>query len=96
MTTIYTKTIYEISSGGNGGEKDTPSRYFGPSNMADACVKFSERVIELDRDPTVGAAWVHFKRLPDGIYPEGQFLVGWTKVSNERPTPDGALSPDEV
>lgn len=92
---MYDKTIFEVSSGGHVGDK-VPARYFGPGDMADACVRFSERVIELDRDPVVGAAWVQLTRLPDSIYPNGLQLAAWTKVSNERPTSDGALTPDSV
>lgn len=94
MTTIYPRTIYEVSSGGHRAGEEMPTRYFGPCEMADACVRFAELVIDLDRDPMVGGAWVHFKRLPDSIYPAGQGLAYWTKVSNERPTPEGELSPD--
>jgi hypothetical protein len=93
--TVHKITIFELSSGGRDGEK-TPTRYFGPCDMADACVRFSERVMDLDGDPKVGGAWVHLKRLPDSIYPEGQTLVAWTKVSNERPTSEGMLSPEAI
>jgi hypothetical protein len=93
--TVHQQTIFELSSGGRDGEQ-TPTRYFGPCDMADAAVRFSERVIDLDRDPEVSGAWVHLKRLPDSVYPEGQWLVSWTKVSNERPTIEGALSPETV
>jgi len=92
---LYDKTIFELSSGGRDGEQ-VPTRYFGPCDMADACVRFSERVLDLDRDPSVGGAWVHLKRLPDSVYLQGMWLASWTKVSNERPTIEGALSPEAV
>lgn len=91
----YSKTIYELTSGGRDG-RGIPARYFGPSEHADACVRAAELILDLDRDDSVGGAWVHLKRLPDGIYADGLPLLYWTKVSNERPTTEGALSPEAV
>lgn len=94
MTKIYDRTIFELTWGA--GIISTQPRHFGPCNMADAAVRFSERVVELDRDPLIGAAWVRLKRLPDSIYPKGLDLVYWTKTSNERPTIEGAFYPEDV
>lgn len=91
---MYDRTIYELTSGGDG--KEAPARYFGPCDHTDACVRTAERILELDRNDEVGGAWVHLRRLPDSIYPEGQHLIGWTKTSNERPTREGELSPNDV
>ena len=90
---IYSKTIFELTSSGKDG-RNVPPRYFGPNKISDACVRFSEAVVSLDSDPSVGGGWVALKRLPDNIYPEGMHLLHWTKTSNERPTSDGALSPE--
>lgn len=65
----YPVTIYELSWGANGPEQ---VRYFHCGNSSDVCVRFSERVVELDRDPKIGGAWVHLSRLPDSIFPEGK------------------------
>lgn len=87
----YPMTIYELSS--SDGE---PTRYFGPSEHTDACVRASERILDLDRDASVGGGYVHLKRLPDSIYPDGVTLLAWTKTSNERPTLMGAVSVEEL
>lgn len=89
----YGRTIYELTSGGRDG-RGIPPRYFGPSEHPDACVRAAELILDLDRDDNVGGAWVHLKRLPDSIYPQGMPLVMWTKVSNERPTAEGAATPE--
>lgn len=85
------KTIYELTYGSNSGTGE--ARYFDPFEQSDAAVRTAERILELDRDEAVWAGWVHLKRLPDSIYPEGMTLISWTKTSNERPTAEGRLAP---
>ena len=85
------KTIYELTYGSNCGTGEP--RYFDPFEQCDAAVRTAERIIELDRDDSVWAGWVHLKRLPDSIYPEGLCLIAWTKCSNERPTSEGRAEP---
>lgn len=89
----YPVTIYKLSWGSNGPEQ---VRYFHCVNASDVCVRFSERVVELDRDPAVGGAWVCLARLPDSIYPDGMHLMAWTKTSDESPTRNGVATPDEA
>lgn len=89
----HSRTIYELTSGGRDG-RGIPPRYFGPGEHPDACVRAAELILELDRDDSVGGAWVHLRRLPDGIYRDGVHLLAWTKVSNERPTVEGATTPE--
>jgi hypothetical protein len=81
-------TTYELTWGCNG--KPTQTRYFDQFEQCDAVVRLSERVLEMDRDPEIYAAYASLKRLPDSIYPEGECLVAWTKTSDERPTAEGA------
>ncbi len=84
-------TIYELTWGSDRGHKG--ARYFRPEDQASAATRFADRVVELDRDSLVGAAWVHLKRLPDSVCPEGQTLVAWTKISDEgRGTHPGHLT----
>lgn len=85
------KTIYELTYGSNAGTGE--ARYFDPFELPDAAVRTAERILELDRDDAVWAGWVHLKRLPDSIYPDGHCLIAWTKTSNERPTSKGRLAP---
>lgn len=85
------KTIYELTFGSNTGTG--AARYFDPFEQCDSAVRTAERILELDRDESVWAGWVHLKRLPDSIYPEGLTLISWTKCSNERPTSEGRLAP---
>lgn len=85
------KTIYELTYGSNTGAGEP--RYFDPFEQCDAAVRTAERILELDRDDSVWGGWVHLKRLPDSIYPEGLCLISWTKCSNERPTSEGRLEP---
>lgn len=92
---MYDRTIYELTSGGRHSQPEQ-ARYFGPCNASDAFVRASERILDLDHDDSVGGAWVHLKRLPDSIYPEGLPLIYWTKTSNESPTSDGELAPSGV
>ena len=84
------RTIYELTHGSNSGTGE--ARYFDPFEQCDAAVRTAERILELDRDEAVWAGWVHLKRLPDSIYPEGMTLISWTKTSNERPTAEGRLT----
>lgn len=84
-------TTFKLSSGANGRTHE--DRYFPAFLEADAWVRFSERLLDLDRDPEIDAAWVSMERLPDSIYPEGQHLAAWTKCSNEGPTSEGTLAP---
>ena len=91
---IYSSTIYKLTHGNGLGEKAEP-RYFNVFSSNDASTRFAEQVVEYDKDPKVSAAWVHLERLPDRIYPEGQFILAWTKTSDERPTEEGSLTPEE-
>lgn len=84
-------TIYELSWGA-GGHIREQRRYFRPENQTDAVVRLAERVLEMDRNPAIFAAWATLKRLPDSIYPEGLTLVSWTKTSDERPTEEGSMT----
>lgn len=93
-TKVYDKTIFEVSLGSN--VSDTEMRYFGPTELPDAAVAFSEAVVFMDAIDEYQSAWVALKRLPDSIYPEGVHILHWTKVSNERPHSLGALSPDDI
>lgn len=83
-------TVYELTCG---AEALSPrARYFSAHEYNDAVVRFSDRVTQFDRDPDVSAAWVHLKRLPDGLFPQGETVAAWTKTSDESPTAEGAFS----
>jgi hypothetical protein len=90
---IYSSTIYKLTHGNGLGEKAEP-RYFSVF-FDDAATRFAEQVVKYDKDPEISAAWVHLDRLPDSIYPEGSHILGWTKTSDERPTEEGSLTPEE-
>lgn len=86
MTTIYKLTW------GAGGHIQQQVRFFNPNYFSDAAVRFSERVLEMDRNPDISAAYASLERMPDSIYPKGLSLLAWTKTSDERPTVEGELS----
>lgn len=90
----YPITIFEVTSGGSSAYEQ--KRYFTPSQYTDAAQLFAEQLLKLDADVTCGGAYVMVKRLPDSVYPEGQTLLAWTKVSNERPMAPGTLTPGEI
>ena len=81
-------TVYKLTWGAGGHVPETV-RYFGPTDGTDVAVRFAERVVALDGNPSIGGAYVHLQRLPDSIYPKGMCLLAWTKTSNERATRDG-------
>ena len=83
MTTIYKLTW------GAADHIQQQARFFNPSHVADACVRFSERVLEMDRNKDIWAAYASLERLPDRIFPKGLHLIAWTKTSDERPTVEG-------
>lgn len=82
-------TQYELTWGNQRDKAQT--RLFDPHEQCDAAVRLSERILEMDRDPTLSAAWAALKRLPDSFYPEGLCLISWTKTSDERPTAEGRV-----
>ena len=63
----HSRTIYELTSGGRDGRGILP-RYFGPGEHPDACVRAAELILELDRDDSVGGAWV---QMSGGVGPDG-------------------------
>jgi hypothetical protein len=77
-------TRYELTWGASGVVEPSQKRMFDAPYGNDAIVRFSERVVELDRDARVSAGWVHLNRLsPDG------HIAAWTKTSDECPTKEG-------
>lgn len=94
----WPQTIFEVSYGGSGRNEliRETKRYFGPGSITDAVQIFAEKVIELDQNKLVNAAWVHLRRLPDSIYPKGMDITAWTKISDERPIRQGFNTPDEA
>jgi hypothetical protein len=82
-------TQYELTWGNQ--RESAQTRIFEPFEECDAAVRLSERILEMDRDTTLSAAWACLRRLPDSIYPDGITLVSWTKTSDERPTAEGRL-----
>lgn len=80
------QTHFELSWGA-AGYVEPQRRLFGVFHLTDAVVRLSERVLELDREPTVSAAWVHLKQIDPGAEP--RWLIAWTKTSDERPTVEG-------
>lgn len=88
-------TIYQLVWGASGYSAEQV-RYFSPEHLSDAAVRFSELVLELDREPSVWAGYVHLNRLPDSICPDGAGMLAWTKTSDERPTVEGETSPEAV
>lgn len=91
----FVPSVLELRWGG--GHAAEQRRFFGQSNMCDAVVRLSERVLELDRDPAISAAFASLRRVradgSDGLY-GGDGLVNWTKCSDERPTSEGAETPE--
>ncbi len=90
VTKSFTMTVYELSFG---GDSNRGTLFFPAIYLNDAITKFSEKVVEFDRDPKVRAAWVHLKRLADNIIQEDTSFAGWTKTSDERPTYEGCTAP---
>lgn len=79
--------LYRLAYGGPNPE----TRDFPVAKMNDAVTRFSDKVIELDRNPDVHAAWVTITL----ILPENQMtLLAWTKTSDECPTIEGELKTD--
>lgn len=88
------RTVWSLEWGG--GDVPNQTRYFDTSRETDAIVRMSQRVVELDGNDKISAAWVHLKRMPDSVFPDGQLLAAWTKTSDERPTDEGAMSIDDL
>lgn len=80
-------TMYELTWGAAGVVEPAQCRLFRHEHQADAAVRFSERVIELDSNPKVWAGWVHLKQCDPGAEP--RHMLAWTKTSDERPTVEG-------
>jgi hypothetical protein len=66
------------------------SRYFNVGNINDAVTRAAAKVVELDKDPTLSAAFVRL------TYTDGQHIFGWTKTSDERPTREGVETAEEA
>jgi hypothetical protein len=92
MTKQYPMTIWKLSWG-SGPINET--RYFPTHKNNDVLVMFAHKVQMFDGDPTVSAAWVHFGRCPDSVYPDGMTLAAWTKTSDECATVAGFKTPEE-
>lgn len=72
-----------------GSERDEEQRrYFPAHQQCDAAVRLSERIVALDGDASIRAAFASLVELPTG-----RTLVSWTKCSDERPTSEGDLDP---
>jgi hypothetical protein len=93
-TKKWVPTLLELTYGSD--HEQEQRRYFHFDQQSDALVRMSEAICERDSNPKIHAAYVHLKRLPDTIFPEGMSIAGWTKTSDERPTADGALAPELV
>ena len=87
-------TIYKLKWGSDHNPEKI--RFFKPHHCNDVVTRFSEYVIEFDRNPKIFAAYVHLERLPDSIFPEGKWIMGWTKTSDERPTEEGFETESEA
>lgn len=92
---MTTMTIYKLTWGA-GGHIPPQARFFGPTQLTDAVVRFSEKVVEMDKAPHIFAAYAGLERLPDSVDPKGLQLVSWTKTSDERPTARGVESVEAV
>lgn len=67
------------------GRDQRPVRLaFASHQQNDAFVRFSERVVELDRDPHFDGAYVRLEREGNSTA-----FAHWTKTSNESPTAEG-------
>jgi hypothetical protein len=74
---------YELSWGA-AGHVDSQRRQFTAWEASDAIVRLAERVLEMDGNAKIWAAWATLRRIADGA-----MLVCWTKTSDERPTAEG-------
>lgn len=88
-------TIFKLTWAGYEGVPEQ-SLYFKPFELSDAAVRFSQRLVELDNDENVSAAYVNLSRLPDNIYPNGIDIFAWTKMSNEHPVAVGYTTEAEA
>lgn len=78
-------TFYELRWAAGGHIPETV-RFFRPEQSPDHLVRFAEVVVLMDRDPEISAAWAHLKQI-DGR--DVNWIAGWTKCSDERPTAAG-------
>lgn len=79
----------ELSFGSD--KHKTETLFFKPQHFNDAVTVFSNKVVELDGDDDVSAAWVRLIGLPDAVNAEVRHIAAWTKTSNERITFTGSL-----
>jgi hypothetical protein len=93
---VHPQTVWALTWCGDGPKAYEQTRHFTSWRLSDAWVRFSERVLELDRDPATNGAYVHLKRLPDTCFPEGEQIAAWTKTSHESPTIEGFRSAQEA
>lgn len=84
-------TRMKVSWGAFGVVEPAQARLFGSSAWNDATTQFANRVVELDRDPKVSAAWVRLEMIgPNGVHEPKAY---WTKTSDETPTTEGEVCP---
>lgn len=84
-------TIYKLTWGA-ADFIQRQERFFSHDRLSDAVVRLSERVLEMDRNPDIWAAYASIERLPDKCFPNGLHIIGWTKTSDERPTIEGEMT----
>jgi hypothetical protein len=92
------KFAYEVSWGGSGSnlEYEGGKRFFPQHKYVDALVMVAHRILQLDGDPLLGAAWVNMILLEFSEDNKSTGYLGWTKCSNERPTSGGFKTADEA
>ncbi len=92
---MFKATVYALIWGSD-RQVEEETRFFTVSQYVDAVVRFSERVVDLDRDPDVHGAYVHLVQLASSGIPEDRQHACWTKCSNEGPTTDGYATEEEA
>ena len=84
------KTVYQVAWGCDNG--DTGILYFPVLYYGDAVLRFSEKIVTMDKDDQISAAWACLTL----VKPEIQSIATWTKTSDERPTHEGYVTAEEA
>jgi hypothetical protein len=95
---MNSKFIYEVAWGGSGVtlEYAGGKRFFPQHKMVDALVMIAHKIVALDADPLLGAAWAQLSLIEFSENRKSEIQLGWTKCSNERPTTAGFKTEHEA
>lgn len=95
---MNSKCIYEVAWGGSGANLEYAGgkRFFPQHKLIDAQVMVAHKLVALNADPLLGAAWAQLTLIEFSENRKSEILLGWTKCSNERPTSAGFKTEDEA